>query len=276
MKSGVDTPLSSFGPGVPFSLLCLAKDVQICVGEELKHAQLSAQHAPLPVQPSLSIRQAAYDIPPDLIDSEHSEMDEQPWTSGVDYDPNVEQSIEGSQPLLERLPRLPPPDSPIRSLVLGDIYHLMAMFKIPIHHGLHRPFSQALRDALFLLDSDDKTAVSRVLAMKSTTFDQMVLWNSDWVWRRVKHFVPPPEVLLPCVSEVFQTFGPLQDVTTNQPLFNTSSWDKARNILENVRMGYYSDPSGIPLYTIQGKDSDGLTLYNCLRGTSNVEGGTHH
>ena len=283
VQSRVETPLSSFGPDVPFSLLCHTKDLQTCVSEELRHAQLSAQPAPLPVQPPVADQRVTSDPGlPDLV--EHTEMDEQPWTSGVEYDPHVEQSVEGSQldpqavlfaQALEKLPRLPPPDSPIRSLVLGDIFHLMAMFKIPIHHGLRRPFSRALRDALFLLDPDDKAAVSRALALNSVTFDQQVLWNSDWVWRRVKRVVPPPEVLLPRVTQVFQTFGPLRDATTSQPLFNESSWDKAHNILENVRMGYYSDPPGISLYIIQGQDSEGLTLYNCFCGTSNVEGSVH-
>ena len=62
---------------------------------------------------------------------------------------------------------------------------------------------------------------------------------------------------------------------TGQPLFNDASWEKAKNVIENVRMGYYFDPPGISLYTIRGTDADALTLYRCLRGTNNVEGGVH-
>jgi len=40
-------------------------------------------------------------------------------------------------------------------------------------------------------------------------------------------------------------------------------------------MGYYSDPPGIKLYTIQCQDKDGLNIYRCARGTNNVEGGVH-
>jgi hypothetical protein len=285
MKSRLDTPLSSLASGLPFELLCLTRDLRTCTNEELQHARSSVSPPLLPIQPAL--HQATPSDPdiPDLVEhSEEEGMDEEPWTNGASYDPHLEQHVEGSTSdsraahhaqALEKLSRLPQPTTLIRSRVLGDIYHLMAMFKISIHHGIRRPFSRALRDALFLVDPDDKAAVAHVLAGKSITFDQMVLWNSDWVWKRVKRVVPPPEVLLPRVTQVFKVYGPLQDATTGLPLFNEASWDKARNILENIRMGYYSDPPNISLYIVQGRDSEGLTLYNCLRGTNNVEGSVH-
>jgi hypothetical protein len=103
----------------------------------------------------------------------------------------------------------------------------------------------------------------------------MVLYNSEWVWQRVKRFVPPPETLAPRVLEVIQKFGPLQDAVTGQPLFNNTSWEAARTVLENIQQGYYSDPPGFQLYSTRGEDTDGLTLYRCVRGTNNVEGGVH-
>jgi hypothetical protein len=77
------------------------------------------------------------------------------------------------------------------------------------------------------------------------------------------------------VKLVLQKYGPLQDAITKQPLFNDASWEKARTVLENIRMGFYSDPPGVALYMVHGKDSSGLTLYKCLRGTNHVEGGVH-
>lgn len=130
-------------------------------------------------------------------------------------------------------------------------------------------------DAIFLPDPADRAAVEAVLTTKKVTWDQMVLWKSDWIWRRVKRFVPRHDILHQRLSAVFQAYGPLKDATTGQPLFNDASWDKVQSILKNVQMGYYSDPPGLRLYTIQGKDKDGLTVYRCLRGTNNVEGGIH-
>ncbi|KAL6306811.1 hypothetical protein BKA93DRAFT_748186 [Sparassis latifolia] len=42
-----------------------------------------------------------------------------------------------------------------------------------------------------------------------------------------------------------------------------------------ISMGYYSNPPGVKLYTVQGKDCDGLTIYRCMHRTNNVEGGVH-
>ncbi|KAG1883235.1 hypothetical protein F4604DRAFT_1677595 [Suillus subluteus] len=110
-------------------------------------------------------------------------------------------------------------------------------FKISIHHGLHCPFSCALRDAIFLPDPVDLAAVEEVLKKKNMCFCQMVLTNSDWVWQRIKQLVAPPEILAPRVTEVLQTYGPLRDAVTGQPLFNDASWEKARLVIENIKLG---------------------------------------
>jgi hypothetical protein len=163
----------------------------------------------------------------------------------------------------------------IHSRVLSDLWHLMDQFKIPVCHGLQRPFACALQDAIFLVDQEDKAVVQNVLASRGTPFDQMVLWNSDWVWQRVKCYVPPPEILVGHVTSTLQKFGPLKDALTGQPLFNDLSWDKAHNVIENIHMGLYSDPPGIKFYTAQRTDSNGLTMYKCCRGTNHVKGGVH-
>jgi hypothetical protein len=151
----------------------------------------------------------------------------------------------------------------------------MHQFKITVHHGLRRPFAHALRDAIFLPDPEDKVAVEAVLAKKNISFEQKVLYKSDWVWQRVKWLVPPSEILTPHVMHVLQKFGPLKDAVMGEPLFNSASWEKARNVIENVRMGYFSNPPGVSFYTFQHKDKDGLSVYRCMCGTNNVEGGIH-
>jgi hypothetical protein len=281
LKSRQNTPLSSFGHHVPFQLLCSRKDLQLCSSDEYQHA-LTTVRCPLP-PPSLPVPHDDHSQLIGTSDDAVHQLDHG-WMEHIDFDADQEQNLTESSPdsaaetqshTLDRLPRLPPLDSPIRSRVLGDIYHLMAMFKITVHHGLRRPFARDLRDALLLPDAADKAAVSNVLQKKMMTYELAVRCKSEWVWQRVRRYIPPPEILLPRVKLVFQTYGPLCDAVTHQPLFNDVSWEKARCILENIRLGYYSDPPGVALYTAQGKDMDGLTLYKCLRGTNHVEGGVH-
>jgi hypothetical protein len=222
---------------------------------------------------------AEHPCPGDALHEERESL-----SGDLNYDPQLEESVDNAerdavaeaqaQALAATL--LQSINNPVvRARVLGDIWHLMDQFKISVHHGLRRPFSRALRDALFLPDPEDKAAVERVLEKRKTTFKQMVLSKPDWVWQRVKRYVPPPEILVARVHIVLQTYGPLKDATTGLPLFNDASWDKARCVVENIRMGFYSDPPGINLYTIQRQDKDGLFIYRCARGTNNVEGGVH-
>lgn len=286
LGSRSDTSLSSLGT-CPFQLLCYVKDLRIW-----SHSQpspdLPNQSAPLPASPfipsqtpydsasgesthldSSSPECSTSDCLHDDIDSESgqaledSEMDASSARSGTDIVDQVQASSFSYQ------------DDAIRSRVLGDIWHLMDQFKVSIHHGMRRPFSRALRDALFLPDPADKAAVEDVLRKRDVSWNTMVLSKSDWVWRRVRRFVPKPQVLFERVSEVLQTYGPIKDATTGQPLFNDAAWERARTVLENIRLGYYSDPPGIRLYSATGMDKDGLTIYRCVRGTNNVEGGVH-
>ncbi|KAJ7924309.1 hypothetical protein B0H13DRAFT_1864173 [Mycena leptocephala] len=80
------------------------------------------------------------------------------------------------------------------------------------------------------------------------TWEDLVRKSSDWVWRRCKRIIPPPEQLHGDVAEVFRTFGPLKDATTGLPLFNSAAWAVAKNILELISKGYLSDPPGIAFY----------------------------
>jgi len=103
----------------------------------------------------------------------------------------------------------------------------MNMFKIVVHHGLRRVFCRALRDAIFLKDIDDVAKVSDFIlndkGKRFASFEDAVLYAPEWVFRRVRRYVPPPDQLLPRVAEVFKTYGPLKDSKTGEPLFNQAS-----------------------------------------------------
>jgi len=164
---------------------------------------------------------------------------------------------------------------PVRSRVCGDIFHLHHQFPIAMHHGLRRPFMRALSASLFVPHPEDKAAVEAFLRNKGTSYNVKLLSKHDWVLKRVRRYVPPPEILLPRVSAVIKAFGPLKDAKTGQPLFNSRACEIAQNVLENIRLGHFSDPPNVQLYYEVGKDKDGLTIFRCCRGTNDVEGGVH-
>ncbi|OBZ66439.1 hypothetical protein A0H81_13618 [Grifola frondosa] len=144
-----------------------------------------------------------------------------------------------------------------------------------MQHGLRRPFARALRDAFFIPDPEDKASIEDFLKMKEVSWEHMLFTHPNWLLRRVRRFVPPPEELLPRVQAVLRGYGPLKDAITGLPLFNDRAWNVVEAALENIRRGYYSDPPGIPLYYSCGRDKYGLFTYRCVRGTNGIEGGIH-
>lgn len=189
-----------------------------------------------------------------------------------DDNPVTEQSVEGSvsdpaietaidQLLLEFGGCDPECVETVRSRVCGDIFHLHHQFPISVHHGLRQPFARALSAALFIPHPEDKAKVEAALRKIGVSYQAKLQSKPHWLLKRVRWYVPPPELLLPRVSAVFKTFGPLRDATTGLPLFNHRACEIAKNILENVRLGYFSDPPDVQLYYETGADKHGLTLY---------------
>ena len=296
LSSHQDTPLSNLGSQLPFPLLCRLRDLRTSTGHHsnqletpntlCKTLQLTSSSSPQPT-PSHPVADTPYHIDLETAAGLESELDMA--LAADDGDVSVsEQAVSDAEKdtdglrhaaSLADLVAFPQvvsiENTEIRSRVIGDIWHLMDQFKVSLHHGLRRPFSCALRDAIFLLDPEDRAAVEKVLETKNMSFRQMVLTNSDWIWQWVKRLVPPPEILAPRVTEVLQTYGPLKDAVTGQPLFNDVAWEKAHTVIENIKMGYYSDPPGYSFYALLRTDKYGLNVYRCSRGTNNVEGGIH-
>ncbi|KAJ3816731.1 hypothetical protein F5880DRAFT_1618992 [Lentinula raphanica] len=165
----------------------------------------------------------------------------------------------------------------MRSRVKKDAFHVFDMFYISTSHGLRVDFSCALRDAIFIPDSADRDRITTWASRQDPplTWEYLVRTRPKWVWTHCKRMIPPPEQLYRLVELVFRTYGPLKDVKTGSPLFNTAAWSVSRNILELIRKGYLSDPPGFALYTQIGIDSkaDGLPIYRYFRGTNFTEGG---
>ncbi|KAG2055820.1 hypothetical protein BDR06DRAFT_970603 [Suillus hirtellus] len=278
LSSHQETSLSTLGTQLPFSMLCCQRDLCTCAG----HNQVpDACQAPLPPYNPIETpyHMSELDTAQAVDMGEASLMTEdqldtillEQAASDAEKDPHALQQAESLAEVVSRAVSIE--NSEIRSRIIGDIWHLMDQFKISLHHGLQRPFSHALRDAIFLLDPEDCAAVKKVLEMKNTTFQQMVLTNSDWVWQHVRRLIPPPETLAPRVAEVLQIYGPLKDAVTGQPLFNDLSWEKARTVIENIKMGYYSDPPGYSFYALLRMDKHGLGVYRqAYVGTMNHTG----
>lgn len=162
--------------------------------------------------------------------------------------------------------------------VLKDIWHVFDMISVPRSHGLRLLLARALRDAIFIVNPDDKLLVEERLKREGSSWEEKLKYSPKYLWKLVRHTVPPPDQLYDLVANIFKTYGSLKDSLTGQPLFNASAWKSAKNILKLIEAGYLSDPPGISLYYEAGLDrkKDGLTVWRCVRGTNSTEGGIHH
>ncbi|KAG2212963.1 hypothetical protein INT46_008089 [Mucor plumbeus] len=153
----------------------------------------------------------------------------------------------------------------------------MDMLKLPMKHGAFKDFMKSYRDALFVFDEDDKKRVEKVLYLKfnKITFKAMLAQNPDWILQRVKRAVPPPNILLPIITELFDTYGNIVCSRSKDKLFDNQAWKKAASIKASIKQGHLSDPIGISLYYKIKEDKFKLPIYRCVRGTNSVEGGIH-
>ena len=102
-----------------------------------------------------------------------------------------------------------------------------------------------------------------------------MFYNPTFFNKRVERVALPPRELHCRVRFVMVTFGKKKDSTTKQPIFNRKAWGRAKNLLDEILEGYYSDPPGFDFYTYNEgavkKDKYGIPLLESCRGTSRVE-----
>lgn len=95
----------------------------------------------------------------------------------------------------------------IPSRVLKDAFHVMDQIKISLRHGIAKNFARRFRDALFIVDQDDKKAVEKHLQKIGTTWDKHLVYDPVYVLDRVKRYIPPPDELLPVLKRLFKKYG---------------------------------------------------------------------
>ena len=165
-------------------------------------------------------------------------------------------------------------------VILGDAFHFMDRVKVPVHHDWKAAYFSAFRDALFIYDTDDKEKVQVVLETVGKTWERELAFNSRYITKRVRRYIPPSKVLHARVKAVFDFFQDKQDAKTGKKLFGGKDAMKKKDlVLEALLRGELSDPPDLPLYlpefhpgTNQPKqDKDGLHLWRCIRGTGPAE-----
>ncbi|KAJ7174303.1 hypothetical protein C8R46DRAFT_88386 [Mycena filopes] len=165
------------------------------------------------------------------------------------------------------------------SNIFADVFHEMAKVTKTIKkkHVLHDYFAAAFSDTMLVPDKGDKQRLVDYLAKSGKTWESERYARPDWVWKRVRRYIPDRTVLYPILKELFDCWGPLTCTVGNVvlPLFNSETRKKAAAVLNDVRKGIISDPPGFSVFVFEGCDQAGLNLFHCIRGTNSVEGAVH-
>lgn len=159
--------------------------------------------------------------------------------------------------------------------------HVVCRPKVPTRHDHKKSYYVALRRAWFVFDEailEKVKAALRADGLSEELIEAKMYFDFPFFRVRVPRGVPPPDVHYRRVRAVFEFFGNRRDAKTGVPLFNKEAWLKAKNVLDEILAGNCVDPPDMPMYLpridTDGellRDSYGLQLYDCLRGTNLTE-----
>ncbi|EJK75836.1 hypothetical protein THAOC_02434 [Thalassiosira oceanica] len=197
---------------------------------------------------------------------------------------STDEALEGRDPLrCPELGRCLTPDEITNrySSVLGDIYHAMSRTRVPIKHEAKKAYFAALKNAFLIWNPEKLEKLKSKLREEGKTdneIEAMMYYNSRLFQDCVERHAPAPKILYYRVRAVYKLFGNIKDSFTGKPLFNKEAWKKANNILEEILLGFYSDPPGFNFYNtrldngVPMTNKYGMVLIDCWRGTNRTEG----
>lgn len=164
--------------------------------------------------------------------------------------------------------------------VFDDAFHFMDRLErlLAKKHSAYRRFVHDFSEAIFIRDKDDVRRVKAVLQLKNIDWDYTVRANASSLNRHIRREIPNPRILVARLEKLFNGYRNVLCTTLtgrSALFFSKEAWSMAQRLLETARLGYLSDPPGIPLYYQMGIDKDGLPIYRTIRGTNSVEGGVH-
>lgn len=185
------------------------------------------------------------------------------------------ESVDQTWPILQEAVR----SETFHTRILDDAFHFMdrLLRLLSKKHSAFKAFAHDFSEAIFIRDKSDEDAVRAVLEKNGVGWEYAKRAMAPALNRRIRRYIPDRKILLGRVEKLFAAYTDMRCTTkTNKgSFFSDEAKEMAKNLLETIRKGYLSDPPGIRLYWLMGKDRDGLNIYRTARGTNSIEGGFH-
>jgi len=163
--------------------------------------------------------------------------------------------------------------------VKADPMHVMdrVLRVMPKHHGALALFSRRFSQAMMLSNLKDALAAKAVAAKlwPNTPWAEILFRRARWLNKRVRRFIPAPDILVARLEAVFSEFKDIVDASSGSPLFTPNALKAFKAIIKLAKSGAVSDDQNVPLYSLLATDKDKLPLWLCSRGTNVNEGGVH-
>jgi hypothetical protein len=163
--------------------------------------------------------------------------------------------------------------------VLDDAFHFMdrLLRLLSKKHSAFKAFAHDFSEAIFIRDKSDEMAVRSVLEKHGVSWEYAKRAKASALNQRIRRYIPSRNVLVKRLEKLFTAYADIQCSTKKSrgSFFSDEAKEMTEHLLDTVRKGYLSDPAGISLYYLMGKDRDGLNIYRTIRGTNSVEGGFH-
>ncbi|KAJ7828090.1 hypothetical protein B0H13DRAFT_2373399 [Mycena leptocephala] len=199
-------------------------------------------------------------------------MDESPEPSSDELEQLLFESIQHAQNILHQ----PQTAETLASRVLDDAYHFMdrLLRLISKKHPAYKEFAHLFSETIFIRDGEDEANVREILKKKEIRWEYAIRAKKGAINRRVRRYIPSPEKLVKDLLLLFTCFQDLLDAD-GKKFFTKDARKQAAALVETARLGFLSDPPGMAVYYLIGRDKNGLNLYRTIRGTNSVEGGVH-
>jgi hypothetical protein len=157
-----------------------------------------------------------------------------------------------------------------------DSFHWFQRLPVSPKHSFSKKFLVGLSDVLFMWDSVYQAKLDAYLKTFGSSFETKLKTNRRWILKRCPRVTRPRNELLELFDNFIQHWKSAQynDHATNMPLLSPELLKELSSGRVHIANGCLSDPIDLPMY-IKIARVNGLDVFRCLRGTSDVEGGVH-
>lgn len=121
-----------------------------------------------------------------------------------------------------------------------------------------KAFAHDFSEAIFIRDQSDELAVRSVLEKHGVSSEYAKRAKASALNRRIRRYIPERKVLLERLEKLFEGYAPIQCSIKKSrgAFFSDEAKEMVKHLLDTVRQGYLSDPPGVSLYYLMGKDRD--------------------